>query len=106
VLILSITFWTSLFTLSSLVFIADPFQIPAQLYLPFASTVPSGAVLGLAPVGYLMLRGLRREPLRVRQWDFSPPSIGFALLQLLISALDLMVVAAVLYVPPGKMTKP
>jgi phosphatidylglycerol lysyltransferase len=36
--------------------------------------------------------------LRVRQWDFSPPSVGFALLQLLISALDLIVVAAVLYV--------
>jgi uncharacterized membrane protein YbhN (UPF0104 family) len=98
VLILGVTFWIGLFALSGVVFIVDPLPIPDRLHVPVASTVPLGVMLGGLAIGYLMLCTLHRTPIKIRQWEFSPPPVGLSLLQYLVATLDLMVAAAVLYV--------
>jgi phosphatidylglycerol lysyltransferase len=98
VLILSVTFWIGLFALSGVVFLVEPMPIPVKLHLPVASTVPLGLVLGCLALGYLALCSVRRDPVKIRHWEFSPPPVGLSLLQYVIATLDLMVSAAVLYV--------
>ncbi|MEZ6060437.1 MAG: bifunctional lysylphosphatidylglycerol flippase/synthetase MprF [Planctomycetaceae bacterium] len=98
VLMLSVTFWIGLFALSCAVFIFDPMTIPASLHLPVTSTVPLGVILGCLAVGYLALCAVRREPVRIRQWEFSPPKVWMSLMQFAVATLDLMVAAGVLYV--------
>lgn len=53
-------------------------------------------LLGLA--GFLVWSQIRQRPIRVRSWEAPPPSIGISLAQLLFGAVDIAIVAAVVYV--------
>ena len=98
VIILSVTFWIGLFALSGVVFIVDPLPIPDRLHLPVSSTIPLGIVLGSLAITYLLFCAVRQTPIKLHQWEFTPPPVGLSLLQYVIATLDLMVAATVLYV--------
>ena len=106
VVIVSVSFWIGVFALAGFVFIWEPIPIPSQLHLPVSSTRPLGIVLSTLAVAYLVLCAVRRRPIRIGHWDFTPPSVGLSLLQYLVATLDLLVASAVLYVllPAGAAT--
>ncbi len=102
VLMLGFTFWFGIFALAGVLFLVDPFPIPAGLSLPFTTVQPLGwGLLGLA-VGYLALTAFWKKPIRFRNTEISLPGPGISALQLLIAGADLIVAAAILYVllPP------
>ncbi len=98
VLILGVTFWIGLFALAGFVFIWEPIDIPSQWHLYVSDTRPLGFVLAGLAVAYLVLCAVRRAPIRIGRWEFSPPRLGLSLMQYAVATLDLLVVAAVLYV--------
>ena len=61
-----------------------------------------GALLASIPLWYLLWTWLSREPIRVRNWTLTTPTTGLAARQLLLAAIDLSLLATVLYVllPP------
>ncbi len=97
-LILQVTFWIGLFALSGLVFVVEPLRVPDALNFPGATTRPLGIVLCCLAASYLLICALRRSPLRIWKWEFSPPPLTLSLLQYVVASLDLMVAAGVLYV--------
>ncbi len=103
VLMLGLTFWFGIFGLASVLFLIDPFPIPAELNLPFATVRPLGWGLLVLTVGYLGLTAFWKKPIRFRSTQISLPGPGISALQLAIAAADLIVAAAILYVllPPG-----
>ncbi len=98
VIILSLSFWIGLFALSGVVFVVDPLPIPDRLHLPVSSTLPLGIVLGSLAIAYLVFCAVRRTPVKIHQWEFTPPPVGLSLLQYVVATLDLMVAAAALFV--------
>lgn len=98
VLILGVTFWIGLFFLAGVLFLAEPLRIPPDLRLPIRDTRLLGIGLSLIAGGYLVLCGLRRRPIKLGSWEFTPPPLGLSVLQYAVATLDLMVSAGVLYV--------
>ncbi len=97
-LILGVTSWIGLFALAGFVFIWEPLEIPSQLFLPVSNTRPLGIVLASLAIGYLALGAMRRTPVKIWKWDFTPPPLGLLLMQYLVATLDLLVASSVLYV--------
>jgi phosphatidylglycerol lysyltransferase len=62
----------------------------------------TGVLLVCVPLIYVVWTRLSREPIRIRSWTLATPSTGLAVSQLLLAAVDLSLLAAVLYVliPP------
>ncbi len=98
VLMLGLTFWFGIFGLAGVLFLVDPFPIPAGLALPFATVQPLGWGLLVLTVGYLGLTVFWKRPIRFRNTQVSLPGPGISALQLAIAAADLIVAAAILYV--------
>jgi len=98
VLMLGLTFWFGIFGLAGVLFLIDPFPIPAALALPFATVRPLGWGLLALTIGYLGLSVFWKRPIRFRNTQVSLPGPGISALQLTIAAADLIVAAAILYV--------
>lgn len=97
--ICTLTFVLGFCTLAGAVFTFDPLPLPeiVETKLPITTVFPIGVTL-LGCVGaYLCFSMLRLKPVAVRGWEFSLPSPGFTLLQMLIASADLMAAAGVLY---------
>ena len=98
----SVTFWLGLFALGGLSLVIsrapDGYAFPAEGLL-----VPVGWVLMLVPPLYVVATVVRRTPLRVRSFELPLPSPWIAVAQLLLSAIEWSLAAAVLYVllPPS-----
>jgi phosphatidylglycerol lysyltransferase len=97
------TLWLGFFALGGLVFLVEPFQLPALLHLPFATARPLGVVLLLLVAAYVTASVVARGPLRMRDFEVALPRPRLALAQLALGALDWAVASAVLYalLPPG-----
>jgi len=92
------TFWLGLFAVSGGIFVLDPLPIPTQLHLPFADVRPLGVIFVLMVFAYLVGSIISKQPLRMRGHEFRFPGFGLAIAQILISSLDWIFTAAVLYV--------
>ncbi len=91
------TLWIGFFTLGSAVFIIEPPAIPGSLRLPFTSVRFIG-LLFLFPVSlYFFWSLLRREPLRIRGWEFPVPGVRLSLMQITLASLDWLLAGSVLY---------
>lgn len=101
VLMLAVIFWVGLFALAGVVFLVQPFPIPASLgdvlHLPFKTVQPLGLFLLAVAVGYLGLTVWRRKPICFRGMEIALPGFRLSLAQLAVSAADLIVAAGVLY---------
>lgn len=94
----TLTFWLGLFTLGGLIFLFESLEIPDLLQLPLVSVRPFGVVLLGIVVGYLLWSMLRKEPLRIRGWEFSLPPSKISILQMAISVVDWILAGSIFYV--------
>ena len=93
----SLTFWVGLFWLGGTLFLFQPMDIPAALRIPFDTVRPLGAILLLLGVAYLVLCALARKSLHLWRLEIALPSLRMAVFQIVLAALDWMLVSAVLY---------
>jgi len=96
-LMLGTTYWIGVFALAGVVFISHPFPVPDTLHLPFSNVQPIGYILLAIAVVYASLTFIRRSPISFKGLEFRLPGTGMTLLQLLVSACDLLLVAAIVY---------
>lgn len=104
----SLTFWTGLLAVGGFSFLLDPLATPALLHVPVDTLRPVGALMLLLLAGYLGLSAAHRRELRLGRFSISPPAPGLALRQVVVSSLDWMLAASVLYalLPGGTLSFP
>jgi phosphatidylglycerol lysyltransferase len=98
VIFCALTFWLGFFTIGALSFLLQPQQIAQVPYLPYVPVRAIGAVFAAAVLIYLAVISFIKKPLKIRGWEIEAPGLGVSLGQIVISALDWAVAAAVLYV--------
>jgi phosphatidylglycerol lysyltransferase len=94
----TISFWLGFVLLGGIFFLATPPEIPPSIHLPFASIRLLGIVMLLPAIGYMLWIVIRREPIRIKQWEFELPSVGLFVAQVATSCLDWIIAAGVLYI--------
>lgn len=94
----TISFWLGFIVLGGAFFIVLPPDIPPSVHLPLNSIRLLGVILLLPAIAYLGWITFRREPFRIRQWDFELPTFGLFVAQVTISVVDWMIAAGVLYI--------
>lgn len=94
----TISFWLGFVLLGGTFFIVAPPEVPSTVHLPFHSVRILGLLLLLPAVVYLVWIALRRRPVQIRQWEFELPTLGVFLAQVVISAIDWIIAAGVLYI--------
>jgi phosphatidylglycerol lysyltransferase len=94
----TLALWLGLGTVAGLMFLIEPLAIPSLLHLPFSSIQPFGILFLILVGGYLSLCTLRKRPLRIREWEFSLPSVRLSLYQITVASLDWALAGGVLYV--------
>ncbi|MBD2593771.1 UPF0104 family protein [Nostoc spongiaeforme FACHB-130] len=91
------TFWLGMFAVAGLLFLINPLVIPPQLHLPFITVRPLGwiflSLIGIYLIGSLVIH----RPLIIHTHEFRLPSFQISLMQIIISSLDWIFAAAVLY---------
>ncbi|HLJ09945.1 MAG TPA: bifunctional lysylphosphatidylglycerol flippase/synthetase MprF [Planctomycetaceae bacterium] len=92
------TFWVGVFTLAGLMFVIDPFPIPEPVHVAISNVRPIGIVLLIIALAYLALPLIWRKPFVWRGHEFLVPRFPILTLQIGVSAADLVVAAASLYV--------
>lgn len=93
----SLTFFLGLFTVGGVVFLAEPLQIPALLHLPFGSVRPVGAIFLAISLGYLAWSRFKKEPLRIRGFEFAFPDSGLSAMQIAVASMDWMLAGSVFW---------
>src|SRR5712691_7924643 len=94
----TVSFWLGFVLLGGTLFITAPPQVPSAVHLPFNSIRLLGIILLLPAIFYFLWIAIRREPVRLRQWEFELPTFGLFVAQITISALDWIIAAGVLYI--------
>lgn len=94
----TISFWLGFMVLGGIFFLATPPEIPSSIHLPFGSIRFLGILLLLPAIVYMFWIAVRREPIRIKQWEFELPSAGLFLGQVTTSCLDWIIAAGVLYI--------
>ncbi|MEO7067063.1 MAG: bifunctional lysylphosphatidylglycerol flippase/synthetase MprF [Rhodanobacter sp.] len=95
VLFCTTSFWLGLLALTGLTLL----WVPLPSGLPLAQYhVLFGALLTAVPLAWLVVSGLRRQPLHFGRWSVRLPSVRSGVQQILVGALDWGLAAAVLYV--------
>ncbi|WP_298861560.1 lysylphosphatidylglycerol synthase domain-containing protein [uncultured Gimesia sp.] len=97
IIMLGTTYWVGVFALAGIVFILQPFSIPASLHFPFENVQPVGYILLAIAVGYVLLPLIRSSPIIIKGIKIELPKTGMTVLQLAVSAADLVIASATLY---------
>ncbi len=104
----TVTFWIGVLAVAggSLLFISV--DAGSFLGVPLVALRPIGALLLLVVLGYVAACAFYRQPIRLRDWEFVPPTWQIAVMQLFIAIVDWALVAAVLWsaipLPPATLT--
>jgi phosphatidylglycerol lysyltransferase len=93
----TISFWLGFVLLGGTLFIVSPPEVPSAVHLPFNSVRLLGIALLIPAIAYLLWIAIRKEPVRIRQWEFDLPTFGVFLAQVAISSIDWIIAAGVLY---------
>jgi phosphatidylglycerol lysyltransferase len=93
----STTFWLGLLAVGGFGLLLDPPPLPPELGISHVWVRPLGAVLLALLVAYLVLAALGTQ-LTIRGFRMEMPSLGTAVAQVLSSALDWVIAAAVLWI--------
>ncbi|MBI5116216.1 bifunctional lysylphosphatidylglycerol flippase/synthetase MprF [Candidatus Poribacteria bacterium] len=99
----TVTFWLGFLLLTGSVFLVEPLAIPRALHIPFVSVHPIGVAFLVLTAIPVVWAALGRKPVRIRDWEFSPPPLTLLLAQITISLLDWLLACAVFYalLPPA-----
>ena len=93
-----LTLWLGFFTLGGVVFLMEPQILPAQLKLPFHSVHLLGSIFIAIVAVFVFLNLSIRKPIKIKDWEFSVPSPGILLSQILVASMDWAIAGGVLYV--------
>jgi len=94
----TVTLWLGFFTLAGVVFLVEPQILPGQLKLPFHSLHPLGIVFLLIVTVSVFSALIIKRPLRIRDWEFSFPSLRILFSQIIIASLDWAVAGGIVYI--------
>lgn len=97
IIMLGTTYWIGVFALAGVVFIIHPFSIPTALHFPIENVQPVGYLLLVIAIAYAALPLIRKSPLVLKGIKIELPKTGITVLQLAVSAADLIIAAATLY---------
>ena len=105
VISISITFWLGLLALGGLSLAVDPLPGVREIAGKWFAG-PAGWILVAISLGYVAATFVRRAPLRIGRFEIPMPTATLAILQLVVSSIDWILAAAVLYVllPPSSAT--
>ena len=105
VISISITFWLGLLALGGLSLALDPLPGAREIAGTWF-TGSAGWILVAISLGYVAATFARRAPLRIGRFEIPMPTPTLAILQLVVSSIDWVLAAAVLYVllPPSSAT--
>ena len=92
----SVTFWIGLLSLGGLVLAFGPIPAAAHDLIPFP-LAPVGWLLMSASAAYIVATMIRRRPLQLGRLELPLPSPRIAMAQLVISVIDWLLGASVLY---------
>src|SRR5258708_522604 len=92
----TISFWLGFVLLGGFSFILLPPAVPPTIHLPFASVQLLGIALVVPAILYLLWIIIRREPIRIQQWEFELPAPRIFVAQAAISVMDWIGAAALL----------
>lgn len=95
-----VTFWFGVLLLGGVTFVWQPLSLPPSLQqLPFFRSLHLlGVVFLLLVAVYLLFSAVRTTPLKIRDWELPFPPFRLAVAQVVLSSLDWMLAASVLYV--------
>ncbi len=98
IIMLGTTYWVGVFALAGVVFIVQPFPVPESLHLPFQNVQPLGYILLATAAIYASITVICKSPLVVKGVKIPLPKLGMTLLQLAVSAIDLALIAVIVYI--------
>jgi len=93
----NLSFWLGLLTIGGLLFLGQPVEIPAKLHLPFASSQPIGVIFLTIITAYLLWNRLSSKRLRFGQMAIVHLPMSLCFGQIVVSSLDWILAAAILY---------
>ena len=94
----TVTTFLGLGSILALACLGEPDEIAGILRIPQPGVVVLGLALGLAVAGYVALSAIRRSPIGFAGWQLDVPRPAIAAAQIVLSLLDWVLAAAVLYV--------
>ena len=97
----TLTLWLGFLALGGLVFLTYPVALPQAFHVPFGSLRLLGLVMLAVVAAYAILSQVKKEPLKVRTWEFRPPSGPLVAAQIGLSMLDWLLAGCVLLVLLG-----
>ena len=74
-----------------------PIALASEQTIVIDTTRPLGWILTGLAAAYLAFCGLRKKPMKFKDFDYSPPPLGLTVMQYIIASLDLLVAAGILY---------
>jgi phosphatidylglycerol lysyltransferase len=95
VLAYTTTFWLGLLLLGGISLAFTP--LPDALAIPRGVAIPAGIGLALSALAYVVLTAARRAPLTIGGFELPLPRPAIAVAQVVVSSLDWVLAAAVLY---------
>ena len=93
----TLTLWLGFFTLSGLVFLLKPVVISNIIHLPFGSARLPGILLLSVVAAYFAGSIFLKQPIKIREWEFSLPSVRLSVVQTAIAVFDWALAASVLF---------
>lgn len=94
----NVTFWTGVLFLGGIILIREPLEIPKFGIFENHSAQFIGVLAIAALVIYLLSLVIKKKPLRLIKWELPIPSLKMAMGQILVSSVDWILAAAVLYI--------
>lgn len=93
-----VTFWLGFLTVGGLLMSMSPIAIPTSLPGPITSTRVLGSLFLLIAAMYLVSVLLHKQHVTLGSWELALPPSRMAVLQLLVSGADWMLVGSILYI--------
>ncbi|MBI4774429.1 MAG: bifunctional lysylphosphatidylglycerol flippase/synthetase MprF [Deltaproteobacteria bacterium] len=93
----TLTLWLGFLAVEGLAFLFEPLALPTALHFPFKSVHILGMLFLVIVVSVLLWSLLVKRPFKVKGWQFSLPSPGLLLSQIMVASLDWLLAGAVLY---------
>lgn len=94
----TLTLWLGFFTLGGLVFLLEPAAVSETIHLSFGSARLLGILFLVVFAAYFFAIAFRRQPIKIREWEFSLPSARLSFAQIGIASFDWALAAGVLFV--------
>ena len=92
------TYWLGLITMSGLAFVLEPHELGRLIRIDGMWIRMIGIGLLLLLAVYLLICGLRKQPVKLWKWEFRLPNLATSIMQTCVSCLDLAIAASVLWV--------